>query len=523
MVGRIPAKRVLRLRAQGLSGRAIAVSQGVGRNSVAAVFEAADRLGVGWADVAGRDDADVYALLFPGRGEHRSVFAQPDWVDVHRQLARVGVTLRLLHGEYTDRVGAAGGVAMSYDRFCRGYEHHVAVTGVDSRVGHKAARTVEVDWSGPTMSLVDPATGVVSKVFLFVACLPFSRMAFVEPALDMRQDTWLRAHVAMFAAFGGSVPRIVCDNLKTGMISHPREGEIVLNDAYRELAAHYSAAVLPGRVRAPRDKASVENTVGHVATVVIAALRDQTFTSLDELRAVIAARVGVYNQAPFQKRAGSRRSVFDAEEKPLLRPLPAVTFEIARWVRRRRVGRDGHVVWAKNHYSVPFTHVGEHVDLKITEHLVEVWSGDLRLSSHQLLPATAVNQYSTRDADLPAGRAWREWDPDRIRAWAARIGENTVSVCDRIFASVPVAEQGIDPALAVLRLSHRYSPARLETAARIALGSGIGSPRYAHLHPILSTGRDKAGSHRALDAGMSVEEDVTGFVRGAAYYAGGDK
>jgi len=239
MVNRIPAKRVLRLRADGLSGRAIAASQGVARKSVMAVIEAADRLGVGWDDVAEHDDAEVYALLFPDRGEHHSVFVQHDWSAVHTQMARVGVTLKLLHGECTDKVSAGSGVAMSYDRFCRGHEHHVAIIGVDSRVGHKAARVVEVDWSGPTMELINPATGEVARVYLFVACLPFSRMAFVQATLDMRQDTWSRAHVAMFEFFGGSVPQIVCDNLKTGVIAHPRDGEIVLNDAYRELAGHY--------------------------------------------------------------------------------------------------------------------------------------------------------------------------------------------------------------------------------------------------------------------------------------------
>lgn len=135
---------------------------------------------------------------------------------------------------------------MGYDRFCKTYAAHTMVTGAASLVGHKAGRTVEVDWSGPTMHLVDPITGESSRVYLFVACLPFSRFAFVEPALDMRQDTWLLANVAMFEWFGGTVPRIVPDNLKTGVIKHPREGEIVLNDAYREMAAYYSAAVLPG-------------------------------------------------------------------------------------------------------------------------------------------------------------------------------------------------------------------------------------------------------------------------------------
>ena len=516
MVSRIPAKRVLRLRAQGLSGRAIASSQGVARKSVAAVLEAADRLGVAWEDVAERDDGDVYELLFPGRGEHQSVFVQPEWEVVHSQMARVGVTLKLLHGEYADRVAGSGGLAMSYDRFCRGYERHVAITGVDSRVGHKAARSVEVDWSGPTMDLVDPATGEMRRVYLFVACLPFSRMAFVWATLDMRQATWLGAHVAMFDYFGGSVPQIVCDNLKTGVIAHPREGEIVLNDSYRELAAHYSAAVLPGRVRRPKDKPSVENTVGHVATVVIAALRNETFTSLDELRGAIHERLEAYNAAPFQKRPGSRRSVFAAEEEALLRPLPQVAFEISTWVRGRRVARDGHITWAKNHYSVPYVHVGEHVDVKLSASMLEVWSQDRRLATHQLLPATAVNQYSTREVDLPEGGAWRPWDQERLLAWATRIGEHTTIVVERIFESVAVAEQAINPALAVLRLSHRYTPARVERAAGMALEAGVHTPRYAHLHPILAAGRDKPG---AEDATWSVEDPGAGFVRGASYYS----
>lgn len=224
MVRKIRAKLVLQLRAEGLSGRAIAASQGMSRKSITAVLEAADAAGVVWDDIANSSEGEVYARLFPGRGEHQSVFAQPDWDQVHREMARVGVTLKLLHGEYADSRAAAGEPVMGYDRFCRTYQRHVLVTGVASRVGHKAAQTVEVDWSGPTMQLADPVTGKPRTVYLFVACLPFSRYAFVEPALDMKQDTWLRAHVAMFEAFAGSVPRIVPDNLKTGVIKHPREG-----------------------------------------------------------------------------------------------------------------------------------------------------------------------------------------------------------------------------------------------------------------------------------------------------------
>ncbi|MFB9071527.1 IS21 family transposase [Citricoccus parietis] len=521
MVRKIKAKLVLQLRAEGLSGRAIAASQQISRNSVAEVLEAADAAGARWDDIAALPDAEVYSLLFPGRGEHESVFAEPDWSRVHREMARVGVTMRLLHGEYVDQCAQAGSPSMGYDRFCKFYQRHVLVTGLASRIGHKAGQTVEVDWSGPTMQLLDPATGELSRVYLFVGCLPFSRFSFVEPTLDMKQDTWLRAHVGMFEYFGGSVPRIVPDNLKTGVIKHPKEGEIVLNEAYREMAAHYSAAVLPGRVKKPKDKASVENTVAHVATWIIAALRKRQFTSLAELKAAIAVQLKAYNAEPFQKRAGSRASVFAAEEQALLRPLPAVAYEISRWVYGRRVARNGHVAFARNYYSVPYTHVGAKVDLRVTDTMLEVHHGHQRLASHLLLPENVVNEYRTHDADLPAGPKYRQWDQHRVREWAQRVGPSTVIVVDRVFESVPVAEQGLNPALAVLRLTRRFSAERVEAACQIALAGLIRSPRYAHLRPILDTGQDRPGALTGSAPAGPPAEEIGGYVRGASYYAAG--
>ena len=158
MVRKIKAKLVLQLRNQSLW---------MSRHSVQAVLDAAELAGLGWDDVAELSEAEVYAVLFPGRGVRESVFAQPDWARVHTELARVGVTLKLLHQEYVDASSRAGQAVMSYDRFCRLYGGHAAVTGASSRVGHKAGRSIEVDWSGPTMQLLDPTTGEISKVYLW--------------------------------------------------------------------------------------------------------------------------------------------------------------------------------------------------------------------------------------------------------------------------------------------------------------------------------------------------------------------
>lgn len=193
-------------------------------------------------------------------------------------------------------------------------------------------------------------------------------------------------------------------------------------------------------------------------------------------------------------------------------------YEISTWHYGRRVGRNGHVAFARNFYSAPFAQIGAKVDLRITARTLEVYQGSQRLSSHLLLPETTRNQYSTHAAHLPAGDRYQPWDAARVRAWAERIGPATVVVVERIFESVPIIEQGLDPALAVLRLSGRFSATRVEAVSARALAGRIRSPRYAHLEPLLATGQDKTAS---LHPRLEEPAEVGGFVRGADYYAGG--
>lgn len=513
MVRKIKAKAILRLNDQGLSGRAIARSLGIARQSVAEVLAASAAAGIAYPDVETKPDDEVYSMLFPGRGERESVYEQPDWARVHRELARVGVTLRILHGEYADECAAAGRPRMGYDRFCKQYAAYVARTGVTSRVEHKAGRTIEVDWAGKTMRIVDPVTGDVSKAYLFVAVLPFSRYAFVEPTLDMGQNAWLRCHVAMYEWFGGSTPRLVCDNLKTGVISHPRDGEVVLNDAYRSMAEHYSAAVIPGRVRRPKDKPSAENTVWHATMALAGAMRDRAFASLDELRGAVRGWLDEYNSRPFQKRDGSRRSVFESDERPLLIPLPGTAYEVADWIYGRKVQSNCHVAYARNWYSVPYAYAGTVVDLRVGSDTLEVWHKGSRLCTHRLLPATAANRYSTNETDLPGKAGWRQWDRERCERWAKRVGPDCADVVGRLFAAQRFDDQGVEPALAVLRLSRRYSERRLENACSLALQS-VASPRYSHIRPMLETGQDMTGGLTETS-----DDGAGGWVRGGDYYA----
>lgn len=102
------------------------------------------------------------------------------------------MTLKLLQGEHVDSPAGTGQTVMGYDRICKVYQRFVLESHATSRAQHKAGMSIEVDYSGPTMEPIDPVTGMRNKVYLFVACLPFSRYAFVEATLDMKQASWLR-------------------------------------------------------------------------------------------------------------------------------------------------------------------------------------------------------------------------------------------------------------------------------------------------------------------------------------------
>ena len=147
--------------------------------------------------------------------------------------------------------------------------------------------TLEVDWSGPTMSYMDSDKQEQQTAYLFVATFPYSQYTYVEAAASMNQSDWLSCNVHMLEFFGGTPVRIVCDNLKTGVIKHPKHGEVVLNDSYLSFAEHYQVAIMPAQVKKPKQKASVEGAVGKIARKIIGMLRNETFHSIEGLNSAI--------------------------------------------------------------------------------------------------------------------------------------------------------------------------------------------------------------------------------------------
>lgn len=179
----------------------------------------------------------------------------------------------------------------------------------------------------------------------------------------MNQECWITAHVNAYKFFGGVTRIIQCDNLKTGVDKHGK-GEVILNKTYQELSEHYNTAIIPARVRTPKDKAMVEGTVGVISTFILAALRNGKFFSLSELNKAVRERLDLFNSKPFQKKDGSRSTMFE-EEKYYLLPLPANHYEMSTW-KIATVSSNYHISVDKMNYSVPYEYIKQKVDVRIT-------------------------------------------------------------------------------------------------------------------------------------------------------------
>lgn len=86
---------------------------------------------------------------------------------------------------------------------------------------------------------------------------------------------------------------------------------------------------MPARVLAPKDKAAVEGTVGKLTSAIIAKLRDRKFFSLSSINEEVKILLEAYNHMVFQKKDGSRYSVYTEEELYYMQPLPRIAYEFA--------------------------------------------------------------------------------------------------------------------------------------------------------------------------------------------------
>jgi len=501
-------KEVLRLKwANDLSDRKIAQSCNISRPAVANYVERAEQAGLSWPLPDTLTDAELERLLFPTL--HKSSARDrvpPDLLKVHQELQKKNVTLFLLWQEYREQHPKG----YQYSWFCDQYRNWLGTRDLSMRQTHRAGEKLFVDYAGHTLPVIDPRTGEIRSAQIFVAVLGASNYTYAEATWSQSLPDWIGSHQRSFTFFGGLPELVVPDNLLSGVTKAHRY-EPDLNPTYLEMATHYGIAIVPARVRKPKDKAKAEVGVQIVERWILAALRNHSFFSLTELNQTIGQLVVKLNQRPFKKLPGSRGELFQSLDKPALKALPPTPYVYAEW-KLVRVHIDYHVDIEGHYYSVPYRLVKQQLDARITENTIEVFNKGERVASH--LRSWLKGHHTTLNAHRPeAHRHYGDWSPERFMSWAEKIGSATCQVITVVLQERRHPEQGYRSCLGILRLAKTYSDARLEAACTRALL--LGTCRYKSLESILKHGLDSKPVVVEEESALPQQHEN---VRGSEYY-----
>ena len=506
-------REIIRLNNLGLTSREIAASVPCARNKVADTLARAEEHNLTWPLPDGLTDDGLDQLLYP-KAVIQSTKRMPDYEHIRKELLRNGVTKKLLWTEYLEDCRLNGDEPLMYSQFCYYIQQDEQKRRASMHINRKPAEQVEVDWAGDPAHVIDRYTGEVLNAYIFVGVMSYSQYAYVEAFPDEKQASWINAHIHMYEFFGGVARILVPDNCKTAVIHNKKWNDQQLNTVYHEMAEHYGTAIIPARVRKPKDKPNAEGSVGVISTWITAALRNEQFFSFGELNRAILEKLDEYNRAPFQKKEGSRYELFMSEELPFLAPLPATRYELAEW-KQATVQFNYHISVDKCLYSVPFEYIGKKVDVRVTDKTIEIYYNQNRIASHMRMYGRS-GQYSTVTEHMPPKhQKYLEWNGDRFREWAKRIGDGTYHVVDAILTSKRVEQQTYRSCMGLLKMSEKYSPHRLEAACQKAL-SYTASPSYKSVKTILQ----QQSESDIPEPEESSESTVNpyGITRGADYY-----
>jgi len=506
---------VLRLWEKGFSQREIAKSVNCAKSTVAGIQQRCVEIGLTYEAAREKPDGEINILVYPSCNGGRPIKQDPDWATVQRRLeTSKRINLQYLWEEYreTEKDG------LSRSQFYERYNTWKAATGknvvmVQTR---EPGKELFVDWMGDKLECVlDNETGKMLKAHFFVATLGDSGYPIVIAYPDEKLESWIDAHVETFKRLGGAPLVVIPDNCRTA-VTKANYYDPQLNKTYYDLSLYYNVAIVPARVREPQDKSSVESSIGWLETWLLEWLKGsgsspRQFSSFAELNYEIKKRVTELAKRPFQKRAGSRESVFLEIDKPALRPLPIMPYEMPIY-KERKVPNNYFIEFEGFYYSVPYTYYKQKVTVKATYNVIEVYSNRLeRIAIHQR-HYTGTRYVYEKSHMPPNHKAQHEancFDGKRFRSWASSIGVNTFYVIDALLKERDIEQAAYRSCMGILQLSRKNGNSRLEAACSKA--RRLGNISYGVICNILNNNQEDTPSLFDQDQAVTpVHENVRG-------------
>jgi len=354
---------------------------------------------------------------------------------------------------------------MDYKSFSELYQAYVEIGDSTMRRLSLPGEKMFLDYITPGIEVIEVQTGEIYKIGVCLATMGASNMAYAEATSIQAHTDWFAFHIRAMEYFQG-VPRIILSDYAT----HGAKPNL----AAEEFAQYYNVS-LQMSVKLG-DRMHVEFISGYFWTI----LCKRRFYGLDELNTTIRELLERVNNKPFPKHQESRRSIFEAIEKPALMPLPEQSYEIPTW-RQAKISIDSHLAIEGNYYSVPYKLIGKTVDVRMSQREIEVFLNKSSVAKHMRRHCTG--RHSTQKEHMPVDHNSQKYSPESLIKWASKIGTNTAKIVEQLLEKPEYPEQAYRSCLGVLSFAKKFGRQKLEDACNNALNDC--RPRYGTIKAFL--------------------------------------
>ena len=383
-----------------------------------------------------------------------------DWDYIQKELKTVPI--KILYEELKELYNFP-----SYQAFCAYLKNNIAATQTEItiKIDRAPGASVEVDYSGDSVQILNPGTGELRSVELFASALSYSGKIYGEFTHSQKLEDFIRSHNNMFSFYGGVASYIVPDNCKTA-VTKASYYDPLINPTYHDMCKHYKIVVDPADKESPRQKPNVEKAISYIQTDFFPRIRKRVFTSLFELNKELKDWLLIANARPIQGRGGSRDFFFE-KERANLRQLPPSTYELF-YFKKGKVHPDCHFQHQRNYYSVPHHYVGKEIDIKFNSNIVHAYFECERIATHKCMKGTY--HWSTNPAHYPDKKYVEfNYHLGSIKKQATRVGNNTSLLVERLIAESRYPLKVIRKAQGILRLEKIFGTEVLDYACGEAL------------------------------------------------------
>ncbi len=314
-------------------------------------------------------------------------------------------------------------------------------------------------------ALVRMADGKTRRPWIFRIVLSYSRKAYSEAVWQQSTESFIQCLENAFRHFGGTVKRLVIDNLKAA-VARADWYDPEIHPKLQSFARHYGTVFLPTKPYTPRHKGKVESSVKYVKRN---ALKGRIFTSLaEENQFLLNWETQVADQRIHGTTKQQVERLFEQAERRDLLPLAAERFPFFHEAHRA-VHRDGFVEVDKAYYSAPPEYVGRRLWVRWDSRLVRIFNDRWeQLIAHA---KTEPGRFRTAAEHIPKEKVSAvERGTDALLRQVASIGPHT-----RQWAEATTQARGVEAVRVLVGLKYlagKHQSADLEEACRVALTHG---------------------------------------------------